>query len=190
MSSTADVTLLLARAGDDPQSTARLFEVVYTDLRAIAEAQMRSERADHTLQATALVSEAYVRLIGSADLQYNDRRHFFGVAAQAMRRILIDHARGRLRQKRGGGERPRELMEGDAATSMMEPERLLALDEAMERLQAEDPRAAELVRLRFYAGLTLEQAADLLEISRRTAIRDWNFARARLSQLMSGESEA
>jgi len=182
-----DVTLLLAKAVDDPESTARLFELVYNDLRAIAESQMRAERRDHTLQATALVSEAYVRLIGSTELQYNDRRHFFGVAAQAMRRILIDHARGKLRQKRGGGERPRELLDGDAASDAIEPERMLALDEALERLTAEDPRAAELVRLRFFAGLTLEQAAELMEISRRTAIRDWNFARARLSQLMTGE---
>ncbi|MFW5653883.1 MAG: ECF-type sigma factor, partial [Planctomycetota bacterium] len=124
-----DVTMLLARVGDDPETTARLFELVYRDLKQIAEAQMRAERADHTLQATALVSEAYVRLIGATELQFSDRRHFFGVAAQAMRRILIDHARSRRRQKRGGGERPRELFEGDAALDI-EPDRLLALDEA------------------------------------------------------------
>jgi RNA polymerase sigma factor (TIGR02999 family) len=179
-----DVTQLLAEAHDDPTSAARLFEAVYADLRAIASAQMRSERDDHTLQPTALVSEAYIRLLGGAPIQFNDRKHFFRVASEAMRRILVDHARARLAEKRGGGERPRELFDSDGAFAM-DPDRLIALDEAMEKLHDEDPRATELVRLRFYAGLSIDQAAELLEISRRTAMRDWGFARARLSELMT-----
>jgi len=181
-----DVTHLLAHAHDDPNSAARLFEAVYADLRTIAAAQMRTERDDHTLQPTALVSEAYIRLLGGAPIQFNDRKHFFRVAAEAMRRILVDHARARLADKRGGGDRPRELFESDGAFAS-EPDRLRALDDALHKLAEADPRSAELVRLRFFAGLSIDQAAELLEISRRTAMRDWGFARARLSELMSPE---
>ncbi len=182
----ADVTQLLGEAGESADASARLFEAVYADLRVIAGAQMRGERADHTLQATALVSEAYVRLVGSTPIEFEDRRHFFRVASEAMRRILIDHARARLAEKRGGGKRPRELFDDDGAVSMA-PERLLELDDALERLALEDERAAEIVRLRFYGGLSLEQAGEMVGVSRRTAIRDWGFARARLSELMGGE---
>lgn len=181
-----DVTALLQAAGDDAGSTAKLFEVVYADLRVIAEAQMRAERAGHTLQATALVSEAYLRLVGPTPVRFEDRKHFFRVAAEAMRRILIDHARAKKSQKRGGG-RAREALMDDHGALSVEPERLLALDEALSRLEMEDERAAEIVRLRFFAGLGIDQVAELTGVSRRTAIRDWNFARARLSELMGGD---
>jgi RNA polymerase sigma factor (TIGR02999 family) len=180
----SDVTQLLSQAAGDARASARLFELVYTDLRAIASAHMRNEREAHTLQPTALVSEAFVRLVGGTPIDFADRRHFFRVASEAMRRILIDHARARLADKRGGAAR-RVALSDEPAHDALEPETLVALDEALERFSSEDPRAAEIVRLRFFGGLTLEQAADLLEVSRRTAIRDWNFARARLSELMN-----
>ncbi len=179
-----DVTVLLH--SDDEASSARLFELVYQDLRAIAGSQMRGERGDHTLQATALVSEAFLRLVGGTEISFHDRRHFFRVAAEAMRRVLVDHARARSADKRGGGRDALTLLDGDGALGI-DPDRLLALDEALAALEQEDERAAAIVRYRFYAGLTLEQAGELLEISKRTAIRDWNFARARLTQLLESE---
>lgn len=182
----ADVTQLLASAPGDADAAGRLFEAVYADLKAIAASHMRGERADHTLQATALVGEAYVRLVGSTPIEFEDRRHFFRVASEAMRRILIDHARARLAEKRGGGKRPQALLDEDGAITM-DPQRLLELDEALSRLALEDDRAAELVRLRFFGGLSLEQAAEMAGVSRRTAIRDWSFARARLAELMDAE---
>lgn len=186
----ADVTALLAAAPSDEHAAQRLFDLVYDDLRRIAAAQMRTERADHTLQATALVSEAYLRLCGAEQLEFNDRRHFYRVAAEAMRRILIDHARARLAEKRGGGRARQDLLDDAAVSATMSPDRLLALDEALHILGQEDPRAAEVVRLRFFGGLSVDEAADLLEISKRTAIRDWNFARARLSELMGDADDA
>ena len=178
-----NVTQLLAAVGEDPDASARLFEAVYADLRAIAAAHMRSERPDHTLQPTALVGEAYLRLLGSEPVDFQNRRHFFRIASEAMRRILIDHARARLAEKRGGGRAREELMDFKVAT-VLAPDRLLAIDDALEKLAGEDVRAAEIVRLRFYGGMSVEQAAELLEVSARTAHRDWNFARARLIQLM------
>ncbi len=178
-----DVTQLLAAAGSDPQAAGRLFDAVYADLRAIAAAQMRGERANHTLQATALVSEAYMRLIGVTQIEFADRRHFFRVASEAMRRILVDHARARLADKRGGGQRGQALFDDECGLTT-DPGRLLELNDALERLELEDERAAEMTRLRFFAGLSIDEAADVAGVSRRTAIRDWNFARARLAELM------
>ena len=179
----SDVTLLLASAGDDPEAASALFAAVYADLKVIAAAQMRTERAEHTLQATALVGEAYLRLVGDREIAFADRKHFFRVAAEAMRRVLVDHARARLSAKRGAGERGRPLLDDDGAISL-DPAKLLAIDEAIERLAGEDPRAADLVRYRFFAGLTLEQAGELVGVSKRTAMRDWSFARARLTELL------
>jgi RNA polymerase sigma factor (TIGR02999 family) len=185
-----DVTALLAAAPDNEDAAEKLFAVVYDDLRRIAGAQMRGERADHTLQATALVGEAYLRLCGPDQLNFNDRKHFYRVAAEAMRRILIDHARARLADKRGGGRARQDLPDDAAAAAELAPERLLDLDDALQTLAEEDARAAELVRLRFFGSLTVDEAAELLEISKRTAIRDWNFARARLSELMGDADDA
>lgn len=158
---------------------------VYDELRAIAHAHLRGERANVTLQSTELVHEAYMRLSPGEGAQWENRGHFFAAAAEAMRRILIDRARARGRQKRGGDEDGRpaqklslELAEVAALADDADPETVLALDRAIERLAAQDERIAQIVRLRFYAGLSVEEVAELLETSTRTVLRDWAFARA------------
>src|SRR5262249_19377511 len=157
-------------------------------LLGIARRRMSAERHEHTLQATALVHEAYLRLLGDdgAALAWSSRAHFFSAAAEAMRRILIEHARGRGRVKRGGGRKRGPVDVIDLA-SAENPEDILALDAAICRLEERDPQAARIVRLRFYAGLSVEEAAEALGISPRTVKRDWAFARAWLyEQLESG----
>jgi RNA polymerase sigma factor (TIGR02999 family) len=156
---------------------ARIAPVVYDQLKVLAAAQLRMERADHSLQPTALVSEAYLRLVRSSGGSWEDRGHFFRAAAVAMRRILIDHARTRRRQKRGGDRSRVSLSEVDPM-SWDEPERLLALDEALARLEERDPRAAEVVQLRYFGGLSVRETAEALGVSDRTVKREWSFARA------------
>ncbi len=154
-----------------------LLDRVYAQLRAIANVQMNGERTGHTLQATALVHEAYARL-AEAGVKWSGPGAFYHAAAQAMRRILIDHARERATIKRGGGRRPQQLdgvLDLAAADDLAQ---VMTLDGAISRLEVEDPRAAEVVRLRFYAGLTVDQTAAALGQSRRTVLRDWEFARA------------
>jgi len=181
-------------SGDD------LLPRVYAQLRAIAQQRLAEERAGHTLQATALVHEAYMRLAGGAgeDRGWANRAHFFAAAAEAMRRILIEHARARMRLKRGGAQRAAgagRLSIGDVAdlAESCEPAETIALDGALRRLQDHDPRAAEVVRLRFYAGLSVEQAAEVLGVSPRTVELDWAMARAWLFRAMretdGGEGE-
>jgi RNA polymerase sigma factor (TIGR02999 family) len=167
----------------DPQD--ELAAAVYATLRAIAANQMAGERRNHTLSPTALVHEAYLKLTGDA----RDNGAFYHAAAEAMRRILIDHARSRGAVKRGGGwRRSVESVEDLAANASSED--VVALDEAFLRLEAQDPRAAEVVRLRFYAGLTVDQAAEALGVSRRSVLRDWEYARAYLlADLGRHESE-
>ncbi len=155
----------------------RLLPLVYDELRALARAHLRHERPDHTLQATALVHEAYLRLLGGQDLPWNDRAHFFRAAAEAMRRILIEHARKRGRIKRGGNQ-VRVRISGVHLGTEQDPDEILALDEAIRRLEEQDPRIADLVRLRFFAGLSVEETAKALEVSERTVKREWSFARA------------
>jgi len=174
-----------------------LLPLVYEQLRAIAQHRMNSERGggrgggDHTLQATALVHEAYLKLVGNADIHWNGRGHFFAAAAEAMRRILVDHARARLRAKRGGpgcgpgggagGERRRlDLSIAEVADLARgeNPQEIVALDDAIRRLQIEEQRAADIVRLRFSAGLTVDETAAALGVSPRTVDLDWSFARA------------
>ncbi len=138
---------------------------------------MESERADHTLQATGLVHEAYVRLVGNNELEWANRAHFFHAAAEAMRRILIEYARARAGPKRGGGRRQLPLDIVDLATEA-DPAQILALDEAISRLEEKDPDAARVVRLRFYAGLSVEEVAKSIGVSPRMVKRDWSFARA------------
>lgn len=182
-----DVTRIL----NAPDSSAthradQLLPLVYQQLRAIAKQRMGDERRggrDHTLQATALVHEAYARLVGNGpnDMKWDSRAHFFVAAAEAMRRILIDHARAKLAQKRGGPERQHlDLAITDVAdlASEKNPEEILALDQAFLRLQEQEPRTAEVVRLRFYAGLSVEDAAAALGVSPRTVELDWSYARA------------
>lgn len=160
-----------------------VFLAVYDQLRAIAQQQMNAERPAHTLSATALVHEAYVRLIGPRRLAWRNKAHFHAAAAQAMRRILIDHARAK--GARGGvHDRICELPDV-AALVEGNPENILAVDEAVTRLESEDPQAAAVVRLRFYAGLGVDQAAEAMGISPRTAARLWTFARATLHRMLS-----
>jgi len=155
----------------------RLFPAVYAELRAAARAQLRRERSDHTLQATALVHEAYLRLLGGAYPSWNDRQHFFRAAAEAMRRILVEHARGRARVKRGGNP-VRVTLTDVASLTQQDPADVLALDSVIRRLEEQDPTAADIVRLRFFAGLSVEETAAMLDVSERTVKREWAYARA------------
>jgi RNA polymerase sigma factor (TIGR02999 family) len=185
-----EVTRILATSEpDDPQAAGQLLPLVYDELRRLAAQRLAGEGPGHTLQPTALVHEAYLKLVG-ADPQHpwNGRVHFFAAAAEAMRRILIDHARRKHRTRRGGGRKRVELEDMDHLEMVAESkgaDQLLALDEALTRLAATDARKAELVRLRYFAGLTLEQAAELLGISRATADRHWAFSRAWLYDAMT-----
>jgi RNA polymerase sigma factor (TIGR02999 family) len=165
----------------------RLVPAVYDELRALARTQLRGERPDHSLQATALVHEAYLRLLGNGATQpaWNDRHHFFVAAAEAMRRILIEHARARGRGKRGGGRVRVELSSVDLAVEQ-DLDEVLALDEAFRRLEEQDPKAADVVRLRFFAGLSVEETADAMGLSARTVKREWAFARAWLFDALRG----
>jgi RNA polymerase sigma factor (TIGR02999 family) len=172
----ADLTRLLDAAGHDPRAAAELLPLVYDELRALAARRLAGEKPGHTLPPTALVHEAYLRLVGgNPSRPYRGRAHFYAAAATAMRRILVDAARRKLTRKRGGGP-AREPLDGLAAP---EPDReLVALDEALGRLAAADPVKARLVELRYFAGLTGEQAAEALGISPTTADRYWAYARA------------
>lgn len=168
------------RAGSDTY-----FRQVYDELRAIAHARLRGERANVTLQSTELVHEAYMRLRSADGHRWESRGQFFAAAAEAMRRILIDRARARGRRKRGGDADGRpahklslDLAEVAALADDDDPETVLALDDAIERLSQQDARVAQVVRLRFYAGLSVEEVAEVLEASARTVLRDWAFARA------------
>jgi RNA polymerase sigma factor (TIGR02999 family) len=173
-----EVTKLLAELSQGKDEAAsRLIPLVYSELRKLAAGYMRRERCDHTLQPTALVHEAYMKLLQQRSIEWQSRAHFYGIAAQIMRRILVDHARAHLREKRGSGQRPVVLDE----TVMFAPEHsrdLLKLDEALERLGELDPRQSKIVELRFFAGLTVEETAELLEISPKTVKRDWSMAKA------------
>lgn len=173
-----EVTLLLrAWGGGDKQALDRLAPLVYRELRRIASRMMAGERPNHTLQATALVNEAYLRLVDARQVSWQDRAHFFALCARAMRQILIDHARSRGSTKRGGGEVAIELDEAMAAAPSPEVN-LLELDDALKRLEALDPRKSQVVELRFFGGLSLEETAEALNVSTKTVQRDWNLARA------------
>ena len=182
-----DVTRIIeaVRNGDECAS-ANLLPLVYEELRRLAAIRLSNEAPGQTLEATALVHEAYLRLLG-ADASWDNRGHFFAAAAEAMRRILIDRARTKRRKKRGGTIRRQELRDVDAVCEIP-PDELLALDEALQKLELEDPAKAALVKLRFFAGLTVEQAASALHISRATADRYWSFARAWLYHEIGDDS--
>lgn len=172
-----EVTQLLQRLrAGDADARERLFPLVYDELKQVARRALRRERPDHTLRPTELVHEAYLKL-GAAAGPWQDRAHFLGVAARAMRQILVDHARRRLAGKRGGGMIATTLEDvgGEAA---LPPEEVLALDAALERLEQQDPRLRALVEYRFFGGLTDKEIAELLQISERTVNRDWARARA------------
>jgi RNA polymerase sigma factor (TIGR02999 family) len=183
-----DISILLERAeAGDADSASRLLPLVYDELHRLAQHHMKSERAGHTLQTTALVHEAFIRLTGAPPAA-RGTRYFFAAAGEAMRRILVEHARARARIKRGGdGEHaPRKLPFAEAAVASEENDEpdMLRLDAALTQLEREDPEAAETVRLRFFAGLTGDEAALALGVSASTVDRDWAYARARLFRLM------
>jgi RNA polymerase sigma factor (TIGR02999 family) len=177
----AALTQILQAAGDGRASPEDLFPLVYAELRELARRQMGGEAAGHSLQPTALVHEAWLRLGGNESVGWQGRAHFFGSAAEAMRRILMDHARRRNAQKRGAGSRrlPLDVVE---LVSADDPWKVIVLDEALVRLEARDPRLASVVRLRFWAGLDEREVAQLLQRSERTVRNDWQLARAWLSR--------
>lgn len=176
--------LLADWSKEDPAARDALVAIVYKELRRLAHHYMQGERANHTLQTTALVNEAYLRLTDLTRMQWRDRAHFFAMAATLMRRILVDHARDRARDKRGGGVVFTTLQDERVAT----PRGIdaLALDEALDRLAAIDPVQARIVELRYFAGLTIEETSEALRISPATVKREWTWARAWLYHKLGG----
>ena len=195
MPSSHDITqLLLAWSEGDQAALERLTPLVYRELRRLAKGYMRQERPGHILQTTALINEAYLRLIDWKQVQWQNRAHFFGVAAQLMRRILVDFARARQQDKRGGAMRQVSLDEA-AAVSVGRAAQFIALDEALDRLAAIDPRRSRMVELRFFGGLSEVEPAEALKVSPRTVRREWSLARAWLHRELravgpGGEDEA
>jgi RNA polymerase sigma factor (TIGR02999 family) len=182
--------LLSAVDGGDQDAAEQLLPVVYEELRRLASQELRHERPGHTLQPTALVHEAYLRLVtGSGQPQFKCRRYFFAAASQAMRRILVESARRKQTQRAGGELKRHEFVE-DGIALPQRSEDLLALDEALQRLATDAPRKAQLVELRFFAGLTIAETAKLLEISTATAERDWTYARAWLRRELDAETDS
>lgn len=179
--------LLEALAAGESHAADELLPLVYEELRRVATAQMAHERPGQTLQATALVHEAYLRLIGG-EASWENRRHFFAAAAEAMRRILVERARRKQRVRHGGGRQRVDLAADEIAIETPAVD-LLALDEALDRLAAEDQQKAELVKLRFFAGLSEQEAADVLGISRATAARHWAYARAWLFDRLRDDAQ-
>jgi RNA polymerase sigma factor (TIGR02999 family) len=176
--------MLRAASGGDPKASADLLPLVYSELRKLARARMAKTPPGNTLQPTALVHDAYMRLVGSDDPSWDSRGHFFGAAALAMRQILVEQARRKAGRKHGGN---RKRIDIDAMEPTIEPpsEDVLALDEAMTQLEQADPRQARIVMLRYYAGLTTEETAAALGVSTRTVEREWRFARTFLFALLS-----
>lgn len=169
----------------DSAAAAELLPVIYGELRSLAQKHMTRERSDHTLQATALVHEAYLKLVGPGMESYQNRAHFFRTAANAMRQVLVDHARGRATDKRGGGKRRIEIEE-ELAVDEDRLEDILALDDAVQKLKERDEELAKIVELRFYAGLTNEEVAEVLGCVTRTVERGWRTARAFLQAELDG----
>lgn len=186
MQTGSTVTHLLQQLSSGSEAAAdQLIPLIYAELREIASRQMRRERGDHTLQPTALVHEAFLRLVGNNQSTWQNRQHFLGVAAQAMRRTLVDHARRRRAQKRGGNDEKIELDEALLAGSEAPAVDLEALDSALTSLGELDRRQARIVELRFFAGLSVEETAEVLGISPATVKRDWQFAKAWLRREMA-----
>jgi len=183
--SPSNVTQMLHDWSDgDREALDKLIPIVYTELRRQAAGYLRRERPGHTLQTTALIHEAYLRLIDQKDVRWQNRAHFFAIAAQLMRRILVDHARSRQAAKRGGSDIKLPLEATMIASEGSEVD-LVALDEALERLAAIDPQQGRVVELRFFSGLSVEETAEVLGVSTRTVKRDWNVAKAWLRREIS-----
>lgn len=186
-----DITLILEKIErGSPEAAAQLLPLVYGELRQLAAAKMARESAAHTLQPTALVHEAWLRLGGDRQADWKNRRHFFGAAAEAMRQILIEKARRRHAVRHGGGQERAEAGALDCAAMAETDDRVLAVSEALERLAVLDPEKAELVKLRYFVGLTIEEAATAVGISAPTAKRWWNFARAWLAREIKRQDNA
>ncbi|MFN0126190.1 MAG: sigma-70 family RNA polymerase sigma factor [Verrucomicrobiales bacterium] len=185
-----DVTRILNAAGqNDPRAANELLSLVYEELRRLAASKMASEAPGQTLQPTALVHEAWLRLTKNGQRQWNDRTHFFAAAAEAMRRILVDSARRKRSQRRGGGQQRTEMPEIACAAAENE-DQVLAVNEALEKFASQDQQKAELVKLRYFVGMTIEEAAEVLGISVATAYRHWAFARAWLARQIAGSGKA
>ena len=181
-----EITELLEQwSGGNQAALDKLYPLVYEELRRLARSYMRREPKGHTLQTTALINEAYVRLVDQHQVHWQNRSHFFAISAQIMRRILVDHARRRLHAKRGGGARKISLDEV-MIVAKERSEEVLMLDEALANLARVDPRRSQVVELRYFAGLNNTQIASVLKISENTVMRDWNLARAWLHQRLSG----
>ena len=181
-----EVTRLLVAWGEGQQAALDdLIPLVHRELRRLAHRYMAGEREGHTLQTTALVNEAYLRLVDCPQVRWQDRAHFFAVSAQLMRRILVDFARSRAYQKRGAGARPVTLDE-NLALGRHEDAGLVALDAALESLAAVDPRKSKVVELKFFGGLKVEEIAEVLQVSPQTVLRDWKLAKAWLQREMKG----
>lgn len=185
---TQQVTELLQawRQGDEA-ALDRLLPVVHRELRRLARRYMFRERSGHTLQATALVNEAYLRLVNARQVDWKNRAHFFALSAQVMRRILVDSARAHNDQKRGGGN-PRVTLDEDFMGAQEKCHDLVALDDALKALAAVDPRKDRVVELRFFAGLSVEETAEVLKVSRNTVLRDWRLAKMWLKREMNKEN--
>lgn len=184
MSSAKVTQLLLELSGGNRNAVDELLPLVYRELKRIAGGQLRNERPGHTLQATALVHEAYLKLVDQRDVSWQNRAHFMGVAAQVMRRILMDYAKTRNREKRGGGVRPVALDEA-LVVSEDRASDLVVIDEALTRLEQLDPRQAKVVELRFFGGLSVEETAEAMGISTPTVKREWAMAKAWLYRELS-----
>lgn len=185
-----DVTLLLTeiRAGNQ-EAVNQLVPLIYDELRRMASAYMRGERPGHTLQATALVNEAYMRLVGGQEGKWENRAHFFAIAAHTMREVLLDHARRHRADKRGGGDLRRVEMDDELSIAADKLDDVLAIDEVLERLTQIDPRQGRLVELRFFAGLNMDEAAEVMGISPETVKREWRSAKAWLHrELATGKT--
>ena len=179
MEPAADVTLLLNKlAAGDQKAAAELVPLVYEELRRLAARHLARERSDHTLQATALVHEAYLKLAGQRDAKWQNRAQFFGVASQAMRRILVDYARGKQRIRRGGKQQEKVSLDDVPLISPGRDEEVLAVHESLSRLEMLDARQARIVELRYFGGLTVEEIAEVAEISTKTVMRELNVAKA------------
>lgn len=186
--SIGDVTLLLRRVGSgDESAIPALAPLVYAELRRLAAAKMRGERLDHTLQPTALVHEAYLRLVDQTRVRWRDRAHFFGVAATTMRRVLVDHARAKLASKRGGGALPSLYVEDRSEGQSFEE--VLWVNQAIDRLEEIDPEQAKIVEMHYFGGLTMQETANVLGVSRRTVHRDWALAKAWLQRELAHNAE-
>lgn len=182
-----NITELLASYGrGDKESLDQLIPIVYDELRRQAARYLRREQAGHTLQTTALIHEAYVRLVDQRNMQWQNRAHFFGIAAQMMRRILVDHARSKKRAKRGGSDIRVSLGDAEVAAKDQELD-VVALDRALERLARIDEQQSRVVELRFFSGLSVEETAEVMGISKSTVKRDWSMAKAWLHRELSGE---